>query len=301
MTAWKEAAEGDRRVVLVSGEPGIGKTRLVTEAGARARTIRARSCSGVAATRSSACRSSRSPRRCATTSHVVPRRAAARRGRSPRRRARAHRPRPRRPRARAWPSRCGPTPRPSGTACSTRSPTCSSEIVGSGAGRARARRHPLGRQAVARCCCATCCARPTPMRLLVLGTYRDTDLDRSHPLSDVLADLRREPGVERLDLQGLDAGEVAGFMERRRRSRPRRARPRPGRGAARRDRGQPVLRRRGAAAPRRVRADRPARRSLDQRRHRSPTSGIPEGVREVVGRRLSRLSDAVNHALAIAR
>ena len=30
--AWKEAAEGARRAVLVSGEPGIGKTRLVTEA-----------------------------------------------------------------------------------------------------------------------------------------------------------------------------------------------------------------------------------------------------------------------------
>ena len=31
LTAWKEAAEGARRAVLVSGEPGIGKTRLVTE------------------------------------------------------------------------------------------------------------------------------------------------------------------------------------------------------------------------------------------------------------------------------
>ena len=28
--------------------------------------------------------------------------------------------------------------------------------------------------------------------------------------------------------------------------------------------------------------------------------GIPEGIREVVGRRLSRLSDAVNQALALA-
>ena len=32
----------------------------------------------------------------------------------------------------------------------------------------------------------------SPMRLLVLATYRDTDLDRTHPLADVLADLRRQ-------------------------------------------------------------------------------------------------------------
>ena len=29
-------------------------------------------------------------------------------------------------------------------------------------------------------------------RIMVLGTYRDTDIDRSHPLSELLADLRRE-------------------------------------------------------------------------------------------------------------
>ncbi|NIS36705.1 MAG: hypothetical protein GWN79_27190, partial [Actinobacteria bacterium] len=34
--------------------------------------------------------------------------------------------------------------------------------------------------------------RPATTRLLILATYRDTDLDRSHPLADVLADLRRE-------------------------------------------------------------------------------------------------------------
>ena len=32
LSAWKEVSEGDRRLVLISGEPGIGKTRLVTEA-----------------------------------------------------------------------------------------------------------------------------------------------------------------------------------------------------------------------------------------------------------------------------
>lgn len=48
--------------------------------------------------------------------------------------------------------------------------------------------------------------------LLVLGTYRDTDLGRSHPLADMLADLRRDPGVERLALSGLAEAEVAEFV-----------------------------------------------------------------------------------------
>lgn len=44
--------------------------------------------------------------------------------------------------------------------------------------------------------------------LCVIATYRDTAIDRSHPLSELLADLRRQPGVERLALVGLGAAEV---------------------------------------------------------------------------------------------
>jgi len=49
-------------------------------------------------------------------------------------------------------------------------------------------------------------------RLLVIGTYRDTDIDRTHPLAELLADLRREPGTERLALSGLEPGEVEAFV-----------------------------------------------------------------------------------------
>ena len=50
------------------------------------------------------------------------------------------------------------------------------------------------------------------MRLLVLGTYRDTELHPDHPLTELLADLRRQSEVDRLSLSGLDQGEVATFM-----------------------------------------------------------------------------------------
>src|SRR5262249_16340424 len=45
-------------------------------------------------------------------------------------------------------------------------------------------------------------------RLCVIGTYRDSELVRTHPLADMLPDLRREPGVSRMLLQGLEPDVV---------------------------------------------------------------------------------------------
>jgi class 3 adenylate cyclase len=45
--------------------------------------------------------------------------------------------------------------------------------------------------------------------LMVLAIYRDTDLGKDDPLTAVLADLRRLEGVERISLQGLGVEEVA--------------------------------------------------------------------------------------------
>jgi class 3 adenylate cyclase len=51
-------------------------------------------------------------------------------------------------------------------------------------------------------------------RVLIIGTYRDSDLHRGHPLTSVLADLHREQGVERLSLSGLGQPEIVELMER---------------------------------------------------------------------------------------
>jgi predicted lipid carrier protein YhbT len=51
-----------------------------------------------------------------------------------------------------------------------------------------------------------------PMRVLFLATYRDTDLGRVHPLTEALADLRRMPGVVRAHIAGLDAAEVGELL-----------------------------------------------------------------------------------------
>ncbi len=51
------------------------------------------------------------------------------------------------------------------------------------------------------------------VRIAVLGTYRDSGLSLSHPLLETLAALRRQPGVSRIELTGLDGDGVVSFME----------------------------------------------------------------------------------------
>ena len=51
------------------------------------------------------------------------------------------------------------------------------------------------------------------MGVMAVGTYRDSDLSRDHPLTALLADLHREQGVERIKLTGLDSEEVLTLME----------------------------------------------------------------------------------------
>jgi DNA-binding CsgD family transcriptional regulator len=49
-------------------------------------------------------------------------------------------------------------------------------------------------------------------RLLLLGTYRDIALSRRHPLSNTLGELARDPRFQRLRLAGLSLGETSRFM-----------------------------------------------------------------------------------------
>ena len=56
-------------------------------------------------------------------------------------------------------------------------------------------------------------ATDQPMRLLIVGTYRDSELSQTHPLLDTLAALRRQDRVSRIELDGLDDSGVVAFME----------------------------------------------------------------------------------------
>ncbi|MFG2191038.1 helix-turn-helix transcriptional regulator [Streptomyces sp. NPDC048639] len=55
-------------------------------------------------------------------------------------------------------------------------------------------------------------SRSRARRLLVVGTYRTDDLHRRHPLRPLLAELARLPAVERLELAPFDAADAHAFV-----------------------------------------------------------------------------------------
>ena len=136
----------------------------------------------------------------------------------------------------------------------------------------------------------------TDARLLILGTYRDTDLARTHPMADTLADLRRAGMVERLALRGLAEDDVLRMVASTEEPLP--AELELATALWSETEGSPLfvreILRHLEETEAVIRTDggwRPQRR-IDQ-------LGIPDGVREVIGRRLNRLSDEANAVLHV--
>ena len=137
-----------------------------------------------------------------------------------------------------------------------------------------------------------------PLRLLVVVTYRDSELRRDHPLTEFMADLRRLDGVERFSLTGLDRAGVSAFLEEAAGHRLSGANEALPAAVWVETEGHPFF---VAEVVRHlVETGR-----LEQRDGRWIMTGsveelgIPDGVREVVGQRLTRLSEKANRALTI--
>ncbi|MGV0606722.1 BTAD domain-containing putative transcriptional regulator [Mycolicibacterium sp. XJ1904] len=117
-------------------------------------------------------------------------------------------------------------------------------------------------------------------RVQIIGTYRSTDLDRSHPLAAMLADLHRDGTATRLQLSGLEEGDVTayvaevGYHDEE-----------LGRALATVTGGNPFFLIE-------------ALRHVEESGGRWDPSTLPQGVREAVSRRLSRLTAETNKALA---
>ena len=126
--------------------------------------------------------------------------------------------------------------------------------------------------------------------LLLVGTYRDVELGRHHPLARTLAELAEIQGCRRVPLRGLDTEAVARFIEMT-------AGMEPPAGLAEavheQTEGNPFF------------VTEVVRLMASEGSLEGPAAGgwelaIPQGVREVVGRRLDRLPDEANEVLTLA-
>ncbi len=132
-------------------------------------------------------------------------------------------------------------------------------------------------------------------KVLLLGTYRDTDIDRRHPFSQALGVIQREAEPTRIELRGLTASAVQGMLA---------------------DFAQQEVTEEFAALLAQETAGNPffLREVVQhlveegQLTHdgnawvlAGPLAelGVPAGVRDVIGRRMSRLPEAANRLLAV--
>lgn len=130
-------------------------------------------------------------------------------------------------------------------------------------------------------------------RLLLLGTYRDVDLNRRHPLAETLGELTRERLFQRVQLRGLPQEDVARLIEiTSGNSIP------PGLVEAVHSQtdGNALF----VTEVVRMLAQEGDLNAESVEETDTWTIRIPEGVREVIGRRLNRLSEGCNQALTVA-
>ncbi len=132
---------------------------------------------------------------------------------------------------------------------------------------------------------------PRDFHLALLGAYRDVELSRAHPLALVLGRLAQEPRFRRIPLRRLREGDIARFMA------DITGRDVPDalvRAVFEMTEGNPFF---ICETVRLLASDG----SLDGEGSSNPPSAIlPQGVREVIGRRLNRLCEECNRVLTLA-
>ncbi len=131
-------------------------------------------------------------------------------------------------------------------------------------------------------------------RLMLLGIFRDVEVDPDHPLVELIADMRRERRFERLALEGLDESETdalvaarldatasAGFV----------------RGLRAQTEGNPFFIEEALRSLVEARAVRSGAVASEQALE---SMGVPESVADVILRRLGRVSEAARDVLTAA-
>jgi class 3 adenylate cyclase len=136
--------------------------------------------------------------------------------------------------------------------------------------------------------------------LQVIVAFRDSDLGTDHPLIATLADLRRVDGVERIALDGLGAAEVSEVMAAAAGHELDEDALELAREIANETDGNPFfvgeVLRSLVESGRLLHDSTTGRWSVD----RSAPLGLPESVRDVIGRRVERLGDEARDVLTLA-
>jgi DNA-binding SARP family transcriptional activator len=126
---------------------------------------------------------------------------------------------------------------------------------------------------------------PQPRRALLLGTYREAELEPGHPLHELVGDIRREGMLRRLELTGLDEDEVAELIAELGVEAPE-----PGfvHALHGETEGNPFF------------IEEVVRHVRDAGAVSLSDAGVPDGVREVTARRLRRLGTESRQTLQVA-
>jgi hypothetical protein len=135
-----------------------------------------------------------------------------------------------------------------------------------------------------------------PAALCILATYRESEVGAGHPLAELLADLRREQGVTRVSVSGLDGQSVSLLVDT---LADRSASPTLVRQLTESTGGNPffvaeMLRHLGETGALARHQDGTARSAA------AASVGLPEGVREVIVRRVTRLGEECARVLTLA-
>ncbi len=132
------------------------------------------------------------------------------------------------------------------------------------------------------------CRKLSQQAILVIGTYRDIEITRKHPLFESLGDISRQANLRRIALKGLSEKEVTGFIEN---TVSTTLSPEILRSLYEKTEGNPLFVSEVA-------------RILQQEKtnlaHGQVAVEIPEGIQEAIGRRLNQLSEECNELLPLA-
>jgi class 3 adenylate cyclase/DNA-binding CsgD family transcriptional regulator len=132
------------------------------------------------------------------------------------------------------------------------------------------------------------CRRLSQQAMLVIGTYRDIEITRKHPLFESLGDISRQATLRRIALKGLSEQDVSGFIEN---TVSQTLDPEILKSLYEKTEGNPLF----VSEVARILQQENFDRSRGQ-----VAIEIPEGIQEAIGRRLNQLSPQCNELLPIA-